>query len=114
KGAQEELSSISANPNRLSRRSDVGKIQRLAERRFADTYRLSRILQRHRMGEVERPKRRRSHSASRDRFSNGVEAAFFTSEPTPRALQRLTPIGTDRWYRSIEGEPEPTGEPAGI
>ncbi len=114
RGAKEELSSISTNPRRLSRRPDVEKLQRLAEGRFADTYRLSRILQRHRMREGARPKRSRSHSASRDRFSNGVEAAFFSSEPTPRALSQLTPIGTERWYRSIEGEPEPTGEPAGI
>jgi hypothetical protein len=114
RGAREELSSISANPHRLSRRPDTGKIQRLSERRFADTYRLSRILQRHRMREGAKPKRIRSRSASRDRFSNGVEAAFFLSEPTPRALLQLTPIGTDRWFRSIEGEPEPTGEPAGI
>jgi len=114
RGAKEELTSIIANPHRLPRRSDVGKFQRLAEQRFADTHRLSRILQRHRIREGARPKISRSHSASRDRFSNGVEAAFFSSEPTPRALLQLTPMGTERWYRSIEGEPEPTGEPAGI
>jgi hypothetical protein len=114
RGAKQELSSITANPHRLSRRSDVGKNQRLAERRFADTYRLSRILQRHRIKEGTKPESIRSHSANHDRFSNGVEAAFFMSEPTPRAVLQLTPMGTDRWFRSIEGEPEPTGEPAGI
>lgn len=114
RAAREELSSISANPRRLSRRPDTDKIQRLSERRFADTYRLSRILQRHKMKEGAKPKRIRSQSASRDRFSNGVEAAFFQSEPTPRALSQLTPIGTSRWFHSIQGEPEPTGEPAGV
>lgn len=114
KGAREEILSISANPHRLSRRPDTGKIQQMSERRFADTYRLSRILQRHKIREDARPERVRSRSPSRDRFSNGVEAAFFLSEPTPRALFQLTPVGTDRWFRSNGGEPEPTDEPAGV
>lgn len=111
-----DVASLAADPHRNPRRDEAIKFQRLAESRFADTYRLARILQRPRVrpeADLRMEVTRRSHRSQRDILPGGIEGAFFDARPTSAAVVNLSADGVARWFDLSHGEPEPTNKPAG-
>jgi hypothetical protein len=88
------------------------KQQKRAESRFAETYRLARVLQRRAKHLELEEAGQRDRRPKRDRIYDGVEAAFFVGTPAIQAIARLTSEGAHRWYGEIEGEPGPISSPA--
>jgi hypothetical protein len=97
-----------ANTRLPFRRVDrARKAQKLSEERFADTYRLARVLRRGFKAEDDHQKGYRSGKTLRDRISNEVEATFYYETPTLGAVSHLTALEAHRWYGIIDGEVEP-------
>lgn len=107
-----ELVRIVAEPQHLTRRRSAEKMQQRSESRFADTYRLARILHHRSKAETGQRPPRSSRSPSRDMISGEVEAAFFYGTPSVPALAHLTWEGAERWFDTPDGEPTPTPAPA--
>ena len=78
-----------------------------SEERFADTYRLARVLRRGFKADTRDRGEQPSRKPSRDRISEEVEAAFYQETPTLGAVSHLTVLEADRWYGLIDGEVEP-------
>ncbi len=87
-------------------------LQKRAESRFAETYRLVKVLQRRAKKFQFEETKSRDHRPKRDIISNDVNAAFFDGTPAIDAIAKLTFEGAGRWYDDIEGEPGPVPFPA--
>ncbi|MCP1213884.1 hypothetical protein [Acetobacter okinawensis] len=108
RGAQAALLRIVNNPAHSRQLDRAEKAQKRSEERFANTYRLARVLRRGFQAE-EGLKRRGpvSRTPSRDQIGNQVNAAFFSATPTLTAMNNLAMSEAGRWYDIVDGEAEP-------
>ncbi|MEP9380416.1 hypothetical protein ABLE91_27215 [Aquabacter sp. CN5-332] len=108
RGTQPALLSIANAPAHSRHRDRAEKAQKRSEERFANTYRLARVLRR---GFEAKEGQERGGPASRnplrDRIGNGVDAAFFLATPTLAAMNSLAMSEAGRWYDIVDGEAEP-------
>ena len=102
-----ELTKLASSPPKVRRLEQAEKAQRRSEERFADTYRLARVLQFRSNNEKGIFSAKVSRAPLRDRIGNDVDAAFFEEKPTLGAVTHLTMSDADRWYGITEGEVEP-------
>ncbi|MBC2653609.1 hypothetical protein [Novosphingobium aerophilum] len=96
------------------RRKDIGaRYQVEAESRFAETYRLARVLRRGaRKFSFENEEIRVRARVKRD-VVNDIDSAFFAATPNSTALSRLMLEGGSRWYTMQDGVTVPSNGPAG-
>lgn len=94
--------------------ASFSKLHRLAQPRFANTYRLAKMLK-HRAENLE-PRERRvtSRMPARDRLSSDVEGAYFDGAPSPALLSAFTTAEYDRWFGADNGEVFLNDTPAGL
>lgn len=112
RGWTRDLLKVAGNPRTTRRVEEAEFFQARAETRFAETYRLARVLQRKARnlasegssGRVSRPKR--------DRINNNIEAAFFDGTAAIDSIARLLLENAHRWYEDSDGEPGPIQSPA--
>lgn len=105
---QSSLLRIASTPSHSRKVDRAEKAQKRAEERFANTYRLSRLLRRGFVAEEGLEHRGpTSRTPSRDQIGNGVDAAFFTGTPTLTAMNNLAMSEASRWYDIVHGEAEP-------
>lgn len=116
--AQRETTAALVNLVRAQRTRDasthMAKLQRLAQPRFANAYRLARMLK-HRAKEAQAEDQRVTNQMPKmDRLPSGIDGAYFAGAPSPAVLSAFTITECDRWFRPDNGELYLTNEPAGV
>ncbi|MEX6506459.1 hypothetical protein [Jiella sp. M17.18] len=108
RGTQPALLRIANVPSHSRQLDRAEKAQKRSEERFANTYRLARVLRRD-FEAKEGPERGglASRNPSRDRIGSQVDAAFFSATPTLAAMNSLAMSEAGRWYDIVDGEAEP-------
>lgn len=107
RNAQSALVKLANTPPQSRRLDQARKAQKRSEQRFADTYRLARVLRWGFRADADDRSGQPSRKPLRDRISNEVEATFYQETPTLGAVSNLTVLEADRWYSIINGEVEP-------
>jgi hypothetical protein len=107
-----DLLKILSQPGTHRRLKEATFLQRRAESRFAETYRLARVLQRKGRKSLPKESSPRDNRPRYDRIHNNIDAAFFSGTVSSEAVAQISLKNAHRWYADFDGEPGPTQSPA--
>lgn len=107
-----DLLKISSEIGTRRRVTEAASLQRRAESRFAETYRLARVLQRKGRKSDLKEVIPRDNRPKYDRIHNNIDAAFFNGMVASEAVARISIENVNRWYEDFDGEPGPSQAPA--